>query len=53
MIAQIDVAIDLPEFNDLGRSVTADLPLMDHFSTNFLLPRGLGTSYRANAYSSR
>ena len=35
MIAQIDVAIDLPEFNDLGRSVTADLPLTDHFFYQF------------------
>ena len=47
MIGQIGKAVALPEFNDLGRSVT------DIFSTDFLLPRELGTTYKAYAYGSR
>jgi len=37
MIGQMAIAITLPGFNDLGRSVTPIFLLMDHqFSTDFL-----------------
>jgi len=35
MIGQMAIAIALPEFNDLGRSVTPIFLLMDHFLYRF------------------
>jgi len=35
MIGQMAIAIALPGFNDLGRTVTPVFPLMDHFLYRF------------------